>query len=435
MKRPVSQGWVIIKGGMEMGLARPATLLAAACTLGAIYIPSASARDVMLTYKIPKAVVGFGVSHTISKCPNPKGEGIEIDVATAVKPVYGAGETVRVNASGSLFVDREVKLEFYGNGTLKSFNGTSTGQGGELVAAGIKLASFVVPGFVGAPSMSTLDVDGKPVLACHDWVEGAIAGKASALAYLQSLEAQVVASGLSEKLAGEIASAKEKIAALDALLTVEAKPEYWAPSASALSYSGTLKAGDLSVWFKSVPDDGLDAALSRAGYGQMQEFALKGGFDQTPSPGAVSTTAVRSLVYREPATAKVSMKPNARFAMPTGSDAVALALAAQAYSATEQSMKVKVPQVGNLVSIPFDGSGLFGSRGVSATFAESGDLTSIGFSNTGGADALAGVVDATTAAAGEIRDARLNNLTRKIEIRTKEKELEELIAQEAPVDQ
>lgn len=417
-----------------MGLAKPASIFAAAITLGAIPILPASARDVVLTYKIPKAVVGFGLSHTISKCPDNKGEGIEIDVATAVKPVYGAGETVKVNASGNLFVDREVKLEFYDNGTLKSFNGTSTGQGGKLVAAGIKLASFAGSFIPGPPAALPQSTDGKPVLACHDWVAGAIASKASTAAYLSSLESQVVASGLSDKLAGEIASAKAKVAALDALLTVEAQPAYWAPSKSALAFSDTMKAGDLGTWFKSVPDEGLDTALEKAGYGQLQAFTLTGGFDQAPSPGDIGSAAVRSLVYREPATAKVSMKPNAPFAMPAGSDPIEIALAAQAYAATEQATKVKVPQVGSLVRIPFDGSGMFGSRAVSAAFSESGDLTSIGFTNTGGADALAGVVDATTAAASELRDARLNNIKRDIELRTKQKELEDLIDQEAPVE-
>lgn len=418
-----------------MGLARPASLFAPAITLSAILISPASARDVVLTYKIPTAVVGFAASHTITECPDAKGDGFEMAVTTAVKPVYGAGETVRVSASGTLFVDREVKLEFYENGTLKSFNGTSTGQGGKLVAAGIKLASFVGSAAIGLPPVATPAVADVPVLACHDWVEGAIASKASTKTYLNSLESQVVASGLSEKLAGEIASAKERIAALDALLTVKAQPVYWTPSGGALAFAGTIKAGDLGTWFKSIPNEGLDAVLAKAGYGQMQAFTLAGGFDSTPSPGEIGKGAVRSLVYREPATAKISMKPQTPFSMPTGSDPVELALAARAYGATEQSMKVKVPQVGTLVSIPFDGSGIFGSRAVSAAFSESGDLTSIGFANTGGADALAGVVDATTAAATELRDARLNNIKRDIELRTKEKELEDLIDQEAPVEQ
>lgn len=419
-----------------MAAVRKASLFATAITLGALSMSPAAARDVILTYKLPKAVVGFGVRHSISKCPGSNGEGVEIDVTTAVKPVYRAGETVRVNVSGHLFVDREVKLEFYDNGTLKSFNGTSTGQGGKLVAAGIKLAAFVGSAAAGAPvaAQGATNLGSRPVLACHDWVVGAIAAKAATAAYLQSLEAQVVASGLSDTLADEIGSAKARIAALDAMLSVDAEPKYWIPSADALSYSASMKAGDISVWFKPVPDEGLDAALEKAGYGQMQVFALEGSVKPMPPPAPTikEKEAARSLVYREPAIATISMKPMDDFFMPEGSDRVKLALAAQAYAATRQDIKVKVPQVGSLVSIPFDGSGLFGSRGVSASFSESGDLTSIGFSSTGGADALAGVVDATTAAAGDLRDARLNNIKREIELRTKKKELEDLIDEKVP---
>ncbi|MHA4750869.1 hypothetical protein ACX0FG_16330, partial [Enterococcus faecium] len=52
---------------------------------------------------------------------------------------------------GTLFVDRQVTLEFHENGTLKSFNGSSTGQGGKILAAAIKAASFFVTLTSGVP--------------------------------------------------------------------------------------------------------------------------------------------------------------------------------------------------------------------------------------------------------------------------------------------
>jgi len=413
-----------------MKLTRTITLVAASLFVSAIPSYAAKADKVVLSYRLPKATIGFALSHTITRCPDPSGAGFRMDVATAMKPVYVAGDVVKVNASGNPFVDREVKLEFYENGTLKSFNGTSAGQGGKVVVAGIKLASLIGSAAIGLPPVAPPAAPGVPVLQCHDWVKDVLASKASAIIYLKSLEGQVVAASLSDDLAAEITAARARIAALESLLTVTADRVYWTPSGKSLNLSTKMASGDLSVWFKSVSAEGLGSALAKAGYGQTQEFLITGHFDKVPAEAKVPTDSARSLLYLEPVVARVAMKPSMPFAT-AGVEPADLALAAKVYKASEQSAKVRVPQMGSLVSIPFDGSGIFGSRAVSASFSEAGELTSIGYTSKGGADALASVVDATTAAATELRDARLNNIKRDIELRTREKELEDLIDQEA----
>ncbi|WP_370190981.1 hypothetical protein [Qipengyuania sp.] len=52
------------------------------------------------------------------------------------------GDLVSANPKGNLFVDRQVKLEYHENGTLKSLKGSSASQGGKVAAAVIKRATF-----------------------------------------------------------------------------------------------------------------------------------------------------------------------------------------------------------------------------------------------------------------------------------------------------
>ncbi|WP_370190980.1 hypothetical protein [Qipengyuania sp.] len=124
---------------------------------------------------------------------------------------------------------------------------------------------------------------------------------------------------------------------------------------------------------------------------------------------------------------KVTLSPKAEFAAPPGLDHLERALARAAHAAITAKATIDVPQLGALKIIRFDGSGLFGSRAVAATFSQSGELTSVGYATNGGADALAGAGDALVAAGTELRDARLNALKREVEFRTKVNELEDLI--------
>lgn len=202
-----------------------------------------------LDYHLPEAKIGFAVSHMITSCPGPDGKGFAMDTMTAIKPVYEGGEKIRINPKGNLFIDREVKLEFHENGTLKSFNGSSKGQGGKIVAA------------------------------------------------------------------------------------------------------------------------------------------------------AINADEAR--------------------------------LAESDYDATVAEATAKVTQISKHKVIRFDGSSIFGSRAVAATFDQKGELTSIGYTSTGGADALAGVVDASVAAGIEPRDQEANATKREVERRTQANALEALIDAEA----
>lgn len=442
---------------------------------------AAQARDVVLEYRLPKAIFGFAASHMITRCPDSNGNGFEMEVNTSALEIYRAGETVKVNAAGSIFIDRQIKIEYFPNGTIKSFNGTSDGQGEDLIVAGIRAISFAASSSVSANPFATATATANPqpkaAVTCQDWVKNALDKKQETQDYLKNLKQANYATGVPQDVVKQIEEASALIAALDAALTVQSIPKYWTPSFKStkadgnllaqtsnctdMKYStctigaaGEIVAGDLSLWFDQVEADALTDMLNRAGYGQLLTFSLSGEIKvnrvatssnaadsqddekaYTELVGAVTKgLPVRSLVYRKPTRATVKIEPLNKFKEPDNFSGASLALARVRHASTTKELHPMVPQVGELVWVPFDGSSIFGSRAVSADFNESGDLTQISYTNKGGARAIAGVLNATKEAAKEQQDARLNAFNRKIEILTAEEDLRDRIMAKAPAE-
>lgn len=395
----------------------------------------AQAADVTLDYHLPEAKIGFGVSHTITKCPDAAGKGFAMDTVTAIKPVYGRGYEVKINPKGNLFVDRQVKLEYHENGTLKSFNGSSTGQGGKIVAAAIKAVSFVASASLGVPLLSAFSGQStRTPIQCTGEVFKLLKLKDDLETILASLKQALISQGTTENLLLQITRTEAGLADTTSRLTVSPVPVIWTPTSAVDALPSNPVPSDLSVWFKSVPQNDLALAFEEVGLGQVLAFNASATFvtipDSTPTTTDGKPNKYRALVYREPGVVKVTLEPRDPFARGelTG---VEEALAHTAYESTKAKATVKVPQIGKLKVIPFDGSGIFGSRAVTATFDQMGELTSIGYTSTGGADALAGVVDASVAAGIELRDQETNATKREVERRTQANALEALIEAEA----
>ncbi len=411
-------------------------IIAILSTASLVWVAPAHAADVTLDYHLPEVKIGFAVSHMITACPNAQGEGFAMDTATAIKPVYGRGEQILINPKGTLFVDRQVKLEYHENGTLKSFNGSSTGQGGKIAAAAIKAVSFVATSAMGLPPVAGPASDGgssKRWIQCKKKIVDLLKQKEGLETELARLKQSLVSQGTSENLLLQITRTEAAIAATTSQLTVSTKPVIWTPTTSAIDLPSTQILADLTAWFDDVTKEGLQSALLKVGLGQVLAFKASVtsvmGRDTKPTP----KTKQRALVYRVPGVIEVTLEPLAVFKAPelTGVDE---ARARAAYEDTKAKETVKVPQIGTLKIIPFEGSGIFGSRAVAATFDQKGELTSIGYTSTGGADALAGVVDASVAAGIELRDQEVNATKREVERRTQANALEALIEAEAKND-
>lgn len=409
-------------------------------TASLVWVAPAHAADVTLDYHLPEVKIGFAVSHMITACPNGTDglDGFAMDTVTAIKPEYGRGEEIRINPKGTLFVDRQVKLEFHENGTLKSFNGSSTGQGGKILAAAIKAASFVVTLTTGVPVAPVLQGFVPAAvppggIECKEEIVTLLAQKASLQAELAILKQALISQGVSDNLLLQITRTQAALTDTISRLTISPDPVIWTPSVTQDPPSDPV-AADLSVWFKPNRQINLTQALEDAGLGQVLAFNAAATYigtpDKTPTTTEGEPKLWQSLVYREPGVVKVTLEPLAPFA-PGNLTGNELALARTAYEATKAKATVKVPQIGTLKIIPFNGSGIFGSRAVAATFDQSGGLTSIGYTSTGGADALASVIDAGVAAGTELRDQETNATKREVERRTQANLLEALIEAEA----
>lgn len=416
-------------------------------TLVAGFAGQALAADVTLEYNLPEVKIGFDVGHTIIKCPDAHGKGFKMDTLTVLKPVYVRGELITVNPKGNLFVDRKVELEYYENHTLKSFNGSSAGQGGKLAAAVIKVATFAATTAIGVPlpvsavlmrpGLATdplFDIPRPRSIQCKASIATLIHERESAEAHLATLKQILQTQGASADLLRQITRTEAAIADIISRLTVTADPLIWKPTTEETGFTKDLPRADLTVWFDTVSEEDLQREFYRVGFGQIRAFEAVGAIVTSPGTMPASNTSyadlgfpIKGLVYRVPRRIKVTLKPKADFDAPASLGGLERALARAAHTATKAEATVEVPQLGELKVIPFDGSGMFGSRQVTATFSQAGELTSVGYSTNGGADALAGIGDALVASGTELREAKLNALKRDVEYRTKEKELEDLI--------
>ncbi|MGC6328585.1 hypothetical protein ACNI3R_03820 [Rhizorhabdus sp. FW153] len=393
-----------------------------------------------LDYHLPEVKIGLAVSHMISACPNGGANlsGFAMDTVTQIKPVYVRGTRIRINPKGNLFVDRQVKLEFHEGGTLKSFNGASTGQGGKIVAAAIKAASFGATLSAGAGFAALAEPSIPPSIQCKEEVLTLLRQKKMLEATLASLRQMLLNEGPSENLLLQITRTEAAIDDAAAGLTIDSTPVIWTPSAARVAPPDPAPA-DLTKWFKPDPRIDWAKAFADVGLGQVHAFKAEATYltasDATPTTTAEGGPKIyRALVYREPGVVDVKLRPLNDF-QPGNLDTEAAVLARAAYEQTKVKATVKVPQIGTLKTIPFDGSGIFGSRAVAATFDQMGELTSIGYTSTGGADALAGVVDASVAAGIELRDSKTNAIKREVERRTQANALEALIEAEAKKDE
>lgn len=412
-------------------------------TVSLIAVAPASAKssaprepEFTLDYHLPEVKIGFAVSHMITACPKADGTGFSMDTVTAIKPVDERGAKIRIDPKGKLFVDREVKLEFHENGTLKSFNGSSKGQGGKIVAAAIKAASFAATAVLGVPLPGALAVKGQPKprdpLVCKEAIANLVKRKDELKSTLADLRKKLSQPGPSEDLLVQITQTEAELADTLERLTISAKAAVWTPKADIAALPSSPAPADLSAWFENTDQAKLQEPLNAIGLGQMLDYVATARFITKTDASSTENGGkpYRALVYREPGLIEVSLNPLKPFYKGelTPNEAIK---AERAYDDTKIKETVKVPQIGNLKIIPFDGSGIFGSRAVAATFNEKGDLTSIGYTSTGGADALAGVIDASVAAATEQRDRETNALKREVERRTQANALEALIEAEA----
>jgi hypothetical protein len=396
--------------------------------------PAFAGDPVELEYYLPEARVAFGSSYELEQCPSANSD-LRIRVTTAIAPRYVAGDIVKLDASAGFLVKRAVTLGYFANGTLNTINAESTGQGGSVVAAALKAAAAIVV-LNATPDDKLPPLRGS--LVCLDHVARQVNEVGSTRARIAQLEALLAAGSGGASLATELDRARASFVQQRARLTLASQPVVNTPLSSVpatgvpagfnlvgekLVWRGELGAPDFTTWFGAF--SGIPEALQRSGVAGADGFRLV-VTGPTPAGDSPEPDAIRSLWFRVPAsyTAEIRRK-EAVFNCSLGT-----ATCADAYGdwkGAQRKLAIMVPQAGAKKEIPYAGSGIFGNRSVAATFREDGSLAKVGYTSAGGADQLAGVIDASVAAATTLRDAEAAAIARELALETNRKALEDLL--------
>lgn len=407
------------------------------CTIASLFFSSSEAianDSVVLDYRIPAARMAFGSSYELEQCPTADSE-LRVRVTTAIVPKYIAGDTITLDASGGFLVKRSITLEYFENGTLKSVNAATEGQGGTFVASAIKAAAAL-------PAIGVFDAGDQlrdQPLNCLPHIEAQVQSVAATRAQIAQWEAALTASPNNTALAAQIEQARALLANQRARLTLAARPVVHMPPSSASEgadlnrpylWRSALQAPNFTDWFGPTKD--LKTKLADAGVVGSDGFNIT---VQGPQPaGAVAPKGlIRSLWYRQPVPfiAEIGRK-KADFVCNLTPAACAAAYAD--WTAAARKTSILVPQAGPARSIRYTGSGIFGNRSIEATFRENGTLAKIGYSSAGGSAQAATVLDASVGAATSLRDLEGQRLARELANEQNRQALEALLDQEAAND-
>ena len=115
-------------------------------TLGTAQPAMAKAKP-EISYYLTRTNVSVAETMTLLSCPADPGELPKIDTQWAVTAVGAADpkQLVKVDVSSGFLFKRSNAFEFYPNGTLAAFNGSSEGRGGAFFGFVLTVASAVAP--------------------------------------------------------------------------------------------------------------------------------------------------------------------------------------------------------------------------------------------------------------------------------------------------
>lgn len=336
---------------------------------------------------------------------------------------------------------RSVEINLRSDGTLKSINASSEGQGAEVLGAVVKVAAGIA-GFGGGGlpigALAEKFLVGKernfdfiqklPKLEPYLQCQADIAKKVSELQKLRN-EVAKLASDIAndrqlEDRALEIAEGqKTRIADLEDELTQIIKVKAFSPATTrndkALNeskiHSERLAAFLYSNWFSNPEANLLKQAkiLGRDGF----EFSIsvnKTIFNRMRSLGVEKLPPTsKNIVYLRaiPATASLEVADD--------ESASAQAVAAEA--------KFDIPQFSRYFTLPAGSGGIFGTREAKVELSDSGTPTLLSYGAKGAGADIGTLTDTSLKAAEDIRDAKTEALKRAAERLQAQQDLLDLI--------
>lgn len=394
-----------------------------------------------LGYFLPKTKVVATVAQQILRCPTaarPEPE-IETRIGILDRGVPDVTAFVRVDARSGFLAERTTKLTLRADGTLETFNATTEGQGGAVLAAAIKTVAVVGAGMFGgwgaaagaalglmpAPSDKTLKSllpPPPPRLTCTAKITALVARRDMIIASLAKYDEAVESGTATSDQRALAARNREALATVDAGLTLVAAPVVFDPirGDAASIADRRIDRVEYETWFGNrVSAALLDALPGRAGF-SAQLRPDRAMLDRLgPGDGSLAPDvgARPYLLYRRPIPATLTVAPCTAAVTPCPIDAD---------SDLTASKMVALPQLSGFFSIRIGRGGLFGTRQASARFDESGAPLELEYGSSSGGESIAGVIDAGREGFTTMHDAPLTARQRRKDILTADAEIDAL---------
>lgn len=386
-----------------------------------------------ITYYLPRTTVSVTVTMTLQSCPAALGEQPKIDTQWTVTATGEADpkQEVRVDVSSGFLAKRSNAFEFYPNGTLAQFNGSSEGQGGAFIGSVLKAAGAVAPLFgVAGGSLGILSYPEsglKPLkpdlihLYCSQDVLDKLDLLGKTKAEIRGLEDKVLQGTATSAELDLLERRRAKRAALIDALTLEATAEFDKQD-EARKWNGKVVLPEmLEEWFTDTPENAASIAFDRTKVAGIKGFDVEiepaSDARADKQPGAVAadgSKAQRSLLYRPPVLAKVSVI-NLNCAGPKCSKRLDL------------DGPLPIGQWGTLRELPVGSAGLFGSREAAASFDQFGTPMKLSYGSDSGGASIGSTIEAAGGAASAIADSETVALERQVkkqELRNKLRDLQ-----------
>jgi hypothetical protein len=355
---------------------------------------------------------------------------------------------IRVDASSGFLSGRSTRLVLQPDGTLVSFNATTTGEGGQVLSSLLGVATTVASFAVGVPGLATAAVPGplsqmrraaRPQYECTAEVRDLVDRLDTVerdLALLRSRIAQgdapPAAPAVLDALSSELSALVDRLTLSTDAHVFDPRPDDFTAGEAMVRVLAPI---DYSAWF-GRNDAPLHAWLRDRGVPGMSGFRASlapnaallavlergdGSATDNANPTPPGSDPTPYLFYRRPVPALVAVAP---CAAPASATDCALDETPVAAAAAAQKT-VRFPQLSGLFAIRIGRGGMFGTRRAVAEFDAYGAPTTLEYGSTAGGAEIAGVIDSAGSAITELRDARTAAINRRLE---REKALAELNA-------
>ena len=397
---------------------------------------SASAKP-EIDYFLSRTNVAVSVAMTLVSCPGEEGElpGIETEWQVVPTAKTDLSEPVRVDVSNGFLAKRSNAFEFYPNGTLSGFNGSSEGQGGPLLISVLKTIATVAPMVMASTNVDFANTEApeKPPVSgplyCRDAVVKALKQLGETKAEIRRLEDKVLSGSATSAELDMLERRRLKKIAQGKALSFEEGVEAM-PFSIVGSWEGEIELPKLlENWFSPLPGKEDTAAVpfesakleGIAGF-DVQILPIRPEFSAGMQPAITPKSPAssrkyelqRSLVYRRPTLAKVNITD--RNCRPVRDCSETLELDAP----------LPIGQWGKISSLPVGNAGLFGSREASASFDPFGTPLKLSYGSDSGAADIGSTIEAAGGTVTALADSDTAALERKIkreELRQKLREL------------